>query len=249
MRLKNPPLVEVIFEMHWQFAPTAIGVPYKTPYRLLVESLYEALKNDYPYYESLPQAEIPELLAEGQVQHRYRKKPKGWPLVQIGPGIFTLNETEGYLSWTEFRPTLHRTLNNIESIFSFITVDQVSLRYLNSLNIVEGKSLTALLNEWLKIQLSLNATPDSVETTPFEIGLQMAFRSFSPEGILYLSLGKHNVRERELLLWELGMSRRWKTGESATPATLLKWLDEAHARIEECFFRMIEGELRRQFEQ
>ncbi len=82
MRLKNPPLVEVIFEMHWQFAPTAIGVPYKTPYRLLVESLYEALK-----------------------------------------------------------------------------------------------------------------------------------------------------------------------GESATLATLLKWLDEAHARIEECFFRMIEGELRRQFEQ
>ena len=38
--------------------------------------------------------------------HRFRVAKESWPLVQIGPGLLTLNQTEKYSSMKEFKTTV-----------------------------------------------------------------------------------------------------------------------------------------------
>ena len=40
------------------------------------------------------------------VHHRFRVSPDGWPLLQVGPGVFTVNDTANY-RWTEFEKRIN----------------------------------------------------------------------------------------------------------------------------------------------
>ena len=92
--LKHKPLVEAILELKWREAPEAemIRYPY---YGVLVGRLSDRVEEEYPFQERLPTADLPELIA-GQMQvatHRFRSAANEWPLIQIGPGVMTFNET------------------------------------------------------------------------------------------------------------------------------------------------------------
>jgi len=96
--LKNSPLIEVIFEMRWELVEIAPMQLIDPNYKLMLGQLFERLKDTYPYYEQLPASSIPDEAATYIVQHRFRKDKDKWPLVQVGPGIVTLNNVEQY-SW------------------------------------------------------------------------------------------------------------------------------------------------------
>ena len=94
-KLKNAPLVEVIFEIKW-------GKTTQKEHELLIEftqeeqslmpgkfqlhaenvgfSFLEVLKNQPP---------LPHL-----VKYRYREKPGSYPLYQLGNGVFAINQTD-----------------------------------------------------------------------------------------------------------------------------------------------------------
>ena len=71
-------------------------------YRLLLGRFFDRVKDQYPVPEQLPTATIPEMLVPQVVQQRFRIQKDGWPLLQIGPGILTVNDTAHY-TWTDFR--------------------------------------------------------------------------------------------------------------------------------------------------
>ena len=88
--LKNKPLVEAIFELKWELEEPTPGIKVDKHYKILIGSLYEKIKSDYPYIEQLATSSMPDEISGYIVQHRFRKEENGWPLVQIGPGIVTL---------------------------------------------------------------------------------------------------------------------------------------------------------------
>lgn len=94
--LNNKPLVECILEMRWALVEQAPGLSQDPHFPLLLGRLYDRLNADYPVHEQLPAAEVPSELVGHTVQHRFRRKAEGWPLVQVGPGILTVNDTDGY---------------------------------------------------------------------------------------------------------------------------------------------------------
>lgn len=108
-QLKSPPLVEVILEMRWRVGPAsqpdqtsgrrgAVSVvpaemTVDPSYDLLVGRMFDRLSAIYPFHERLPSAMVPAEMVPFLVQHRFRRAQGSWPLVQVGPGIVTLNDT------------------------------------------------------------------------------------------------------------------------------------------------------------
>jgi uncharacterized protein (TIGR04255 family) len=95
--LRNKPLLEAIFELRWELQEQAPGLKLDPHYKILIGSLYDRVKDEYPFHEELPTATIPDEISGYIVKHRFRKSENGWPLIQLGPGVVTLNDTEGYV--------------------------------------------------------------------------------------------------------------------------------------------------------
>src|SRR5438034_9047205 len=96
--LKNKPLVEALVEIRWQLEPgSATGLSRDPHYKFLLGKLFETVKARFPHHEELPAASVPEEMTSHVVHHRFRKTPSGWPLIQVGPGIFSVNEAVRYV--------------------------------------------------------------------------------------------------------------------------------------------------------
>ena len=109
-KLPNKPLIEAIFELRWELLEREPhGIKTDPGFEILVGRYYERIKEEYPYIEKLPISEIPEVLTAHTVRHRFRAANNQWPVTQIGPGIITINETDGYV-WNSFKPRIIKVL-------------------------------------------------------------------------------------------------------------------------------------------
>ena len=106
--LKNKPLVEAILEIKWNLARSAES---PSPPSMLAEAIritdscsatFDRVMQEYPVHEPLPAATLPDEIVGHVVQHRFRAGKGDWPLVQVGPGIFSVNDTHRY-TWTDFQ--------------------------------------------------------------------------------------------------------------------------------------------------
>ena len=96
--LKNKPLVEAILELRWKLSIQGIDPHYS----LLLGRFPERIEAKYPLHEPLPNAQFSDAMMPYILQHRFRPGLNKWPLIQIGPGVMTVNETEGY-TWDKFK--------------------------------------------------------------------------------------------------------------------------------------------------
>jgi hypothetical protein len=110
--LKNKPLVEAIFELRWELQEHEPGMKIDPHYKILIGRIYDRINRvsaEYPFHEPLATATIPDEMVGYVVQHRFRKGENEWPLIQIGPGVITLNDTKGYV-WEDFEERISNVL-------------------------------------------------------------------------------------------------------------------------------------------
>ena len=108
--LKNKPFVETVFELRWKFQEPALGIKIDLHYKIMIGRIYDRVKDEYPLHEQLPTANMPDEIAGHVVQHHFREGKDKWPLIQIGPGIIALDDTEGYV-WKDFQQKLSYIIN------------------------------------------------------------------------------------------------------------------------------------------
>jgi uncharacterized protein (TIGR04255 family) len=94
--LSNKPLLEAIFELHWQSKDDSAEL--NAAYPLWLGSFYNAVNSKYAFHEPLAGYGLPNDLVGNVICNRFRAANDGWPLVQLGPQIATLNDTCSY-SW------------------------------------------------------------------------------------------------------------------------------------------------------
>lgn len=134
-KLKNAPLIEAIFEIKW-LPKSPSKLPTDPHYSLIIGRLFDRLEKEYPFHEPLPTAQMPIEIANGIVQHRLRKGKNQWPVVQLGPGIFTVNDTAQY-KWEDFKK---RVINGVATLYQVypnsqadLKVNDLVLRYINAI--------------------------------------------------------------------------------------------------------------------
>ena len=250
--LKSPPLVEVILELRWKLTkgdhPEIMPDPN---YSLLVGKLHEAIKADYPFHEPLPASAIPDAISPHMVKHRFRAGSGTWPLVQVGPGVMTLNDTQNYSTFQTFRPRAERLVGALFTAYPApLPISMLLLRYIDAVEFdYADRDVWAFLREKMRVAVGL---PDGlfehtgVGKRPLQFTWQSSFPCDCPKGTATLRFGTGTKKGRPALIWEQ-MVRTADEQVPSMPTEFLSWLDSAHRVTEAWFATLIDGELKEIF--
>ena len=241
------PLVEAIFEVRWQLAQAKTGLPYDPHFKFLLGKFFDSVKGAYPEHEQLPTASIPDEMVGQNVQHRFRATKNGWPLLQIGPGIMSVNETEGYQP-DDFKARCQAAMQALYAAHpaaAELKPQVLTLLYIDAEPFAEGDAdRLGFLKQKLGVGLSLPPSLFPNGTTPNPIGLDLraAFRASDPGGevSVRITLGKKDGRDA--LLWHTFFRSAGKDDLPELPGGFPSWLDRAHTHMHNWFMAMIKGE-------
>ena len=249
--LINKPLIEAIFELRWALQDNPKGFSVDPNYRLLLGRMFDRLETSYPAHEQLPTATLPDEMVGYTVQHRFRAAQGGWPLVQLGPGIMSVNETNSY-GWLGFKK---HTIEAVDHLFACypkanpLIISNLALRYINSVELPsEDTNVYAFLEENLKVQVKVPKSffeGNGVVSSPSQLQLNQVFESKNPVGQIQLRVSRGKKEDRDSLIWET----IFQSAESDCPMPegVNQWLENAHRLVKDWFYKMIDGELHRRF--
>jgi uncharacterized protein (TIGR04255 family) len=251
--LKNKPLREAIFEFRWELDEPEPGLRLDPHYKLLIGSLYDSVKSKYPFHEPLPTSTMPDEMAAYIIQHRFRVKKKGWPLIQIGPGIFTLNETKGYV-WGTFEKAISEGLDSLFSSYSELggelKTNSVMLRYIDAIDFDYENDAFEFLREKMKININLGEQlfrNTGITQNPLGFNFIMTFNSTKPVGAMSLRFSRGRKDESDAIIWETIFQSKGDDSP-ATKDDMINWLEEGHKLTHDWFFKIIQGDLEERFE-
>jgi uncharacterized protein (TIGR04255 family) len=252
-QLKNKPLVEAIFEIHWALTQIAPGHEHDPHYKLMLGRFYDRVSGDYPEHEQLPTASIPDEIVGHVVQHRFRAGKDGWPLVQIGPGVVTVNSTADY-TWDSFRP---RAVTAVRQLFEAhpkpreLNVTHLILRYIDAVEFdYTCESAYSFLQDKLKVALKLPENlfrGTGVDQRPEVFSWHSAFNCNSPTGLVNIKFATGQKEKNPAIVWETTLQSS-SNDVPALPNAIEQWLQDAHEVTSDWFFKLIEGELEGSFD-
>ena len=248
--LLNKPLVEAIFELRWDLAGTDMVSSARDPgFKILLGRFYDKVKEKYPTVTELPSSQIPEEMMPYVVRHQFQTANDTWPLLQIGPGILTANDTSGY-TWPRFKDNLAHA---IDAVFSSYPSDiyqfqptQVVLRYINAIPLDPSRvNLIDYLRENLHTDIAIESSLSSTVLNiaqPSQLNLNLIFPMQSPSGACGISVSTGRNGDEPALIWQLD-TQAAGADVPLEQNSLLDWLEAAHSVIETWFERLSEGEL------
>lgn len=245
------PLAEVVVEVKWKLAPNPVaGLPPTDPnYKLLVGSLFDRMKADYPFHETLPAASVPDEFVPHIVQHRFRLAEDNYPLVQVGPGILAVNDTKGY-SWKRYLPSVVDAVAKLRDTYSGeLTPEATILRYINAVPFDFGTSnafefMTDNFNVSVAFPPQL-FSDHPVEQRPNTVLLESMHTLASPAGVVSLKFSTGEFAASSHLVWETQVLSLG--ADVPTLDGLEVWLNQAHDVARAWFFILIEGKLEDEF--
>jgi len=261
--LKNKPLVEAIFELRWKLEDVKskaeiVSGPqtFKTDsyFSLLIGSLYEKLKKYYPHYNQLPTASIPEEMAGYIAQHQFRTEEDKWPLVQMGPGVITLNDTDNYV-WEDFQKRISFLLDCFFEVYPDIKKDlifnAVILRYIDSIDFdYEKEDILKFLKDEMKTEVVVYDKlfeNTNVVKNPYNVDFKFNYPLKTPAGAITLRFYRGTGDKLNKLIWETQVVALHKDVPQKKEE-ILKWIESVHQLTDDWFFKIIEGPLLGRFE-
>jgi len=243
--LRNKPLIEAFMEVH--FDPTSAVASYP----IWVGVLYEHLKDRFPHTVTLPASTLPTQMAPELARLQFRPGEDGWPLIQVGPAVVTLNFNEGY-RWSEFRAMAARLFTELSVGHGSdsMPISSLALSYQNVIHLDLQERLREVLERKLNTRFDLPETIlNDARLTPERSGFNY-FLSRSvgdPAGDASIRFASAEHKKVPAIICEL----RFVSTNANVLASLDSrnaWLVGAHELLEAWFFAVIQGELEREFE-
>ena len=163
MRLPNAPLVEVVFELHWDVQLTSVAgesppFGYDPALHYFRESFKKAAaEHGFLEYERFVQPG-PTML--GTIDSRFRReKREPFPLLQIGPGLVACNVATDY-EWNDFHGLCSLLLQLLEGTYPRTEVtplipNRIELRYVDHFG--EGDVKLNSISKFLDNQTNLGS--------------------------------------------------------------------------------------------
>lgn len=253
----NAPLVEVIVEIKWQLTPVQ-STPNAAidPFLKLFEQEYIgwAERNGYPALERLVPEGIPPELLPYRPLLRLRREASAWPLIQLGPGLLTVNTVPPYDGWAKFsevvKPAIQALFDCYPLASKSLLISQLELRYIDAFT---DKLRLEHHNEFITKHLGVSTNlPDRIfkayVPSPEAISsiVEIIFKSKAPkdsEGRIRLEPGT-NEGKGALVMQFLCRSVVQKPVPTE-PKALISWFDEAHTSIRDWFDGITSEELKK----
>jgi uncharacterized protein (TIGR04255 family) len=260
MKLESSPLLEAWFEFRWQLQPGDIPqlqTDPDFPYALGV--FYKSIQDTFQHREKLDISEAPPDFFPHRVRYRFREKEDTWPLLQLGPGVATVNFTEPY-TWDLFKEKVLYLRSKLLYAYGedVLKTQSVALRYRNGVALEYSSSnLLAFFEHNLNTSIGLpNHVPGPASSQSWPIGanINLTFELLEPRGVgaLVFRTAHRTQKEtesdpkarEEMLLWQLEViSQSDDAPALGKEEEFTLWLASAHAVIHDWFFSLIKGPL------
>jgi uncharacterized protein (TIGR04255 family) len=222
--------------------------------QITLARMVDRLQDDYPKYERLPSALVPEGIQPNVARHRIRDK-EDWPLVQIGPGVLTVNDTDKYI-WDDFRPRCSKaftTLTQSHPRWQDVRVSGLTLRYIDAIDFdYQADDVCGFLQQKMGISFGLPPIMFAgieVKQAPSSFRWNASFACDKPSGVLTLSFATGQKEGHNALIMEF-VFQSMEDQVPILPQGLEAWLEDAHVVTDDWFFKLVEGgdgELKRRF--
>lgn len=273
IQLRSNPLVEAWLEIRWKLQTSRV-INSLPDGNFLVDSQFpfalgvfdRIIREKFPHREALPASSAPEDILPFVARYRFWTEQGKWPVVQFGPGVATLNFTSPY-KWEMFKAyalDLQKSLLGAYSS-SELQTEMLVLKYRNAFKF-ESDSVGVLeflaqnLNTNLQIPKQIPSLFGSSQATS-DINISASYDLVEPNGrgSIQLVTGlQHNtdpvsgnLQVDPVIVCELGVQsvNSDLSKVFANQDRFEEWLTAAHSVIHEWFFALIDGDLRKQFEE
>jgi len=171
----------------------------------------------------------------------------GWPLIQVGPGIVTINDTEGYI-WQDFGQRATLLVKAISEAYpepGQLRIANLVLRYLDAFELDQDEDMLNYLSDKLKSTVSFPKElfqDTAVSRHPKVLNVMASFSTEKPRGTILVRFGSGRHRDKPALIMETAV--RSETPDiPKMPEEFEQWVEDAHKLTDGWFFKFIEGEL------
>jgi uncharacterized protein (TIGR04255 family) len=242
-RYKNPPIMEVIFE---------VNLSQDTSWDLAVPGLiYEKIKDRFPVREPRVVQEVNFVSGPDGIKQEVRTSERTLffqndrkMLVQVGPRIISLHSLKFYPGWDNFKSVIEDVYKALNEVVSIKGLERLALRYINRIDI-RGERIEPSDFFEVYIHLGKNLPQDIVNFNlecifPFEEGRDLCkLQLFSP---------RPPIPPQNVLSLFLDIVYFLANPGSVKSEEVLEWTEKAHKEIERIFEGSITDRLREQFE-
>lgn len=260
--LEKNSLVEAWLDVRWELEESNIPnflVDKTFPFALGV--FFEKVRDRYPFIEELDASKAPEGMTPHIPHYRFRVKQGGWPLLQLGPGLATLNFTKSY-NWNEFKKESLYLQSQLLSAYKIkgLNINSLSLTYRNTYPCESSlghfqEFLAEKLNSKISLPKYIPGKASEIQS-PVAANLFFNYKLVDPPsmGILRIATGVSKEDEVlidqkiEVIIWEFVIkSRSNELPNFMDKESFSNWLEKAHSIIHEWFLSSIEGSIFAEF--
>jgi uncharacterized protein (TIGR04255 family) len=241
IKLPKAPLQEVIFEVKWDLDinPQANQL-YDSGIEAAVGQLKSAVKDHFPVFKRRYPIDFPVQMLNYQVIYQYWKSEQIWPVLQLGPGIFSINDTDKEYTWSgTFFPLLKKSLSWLEDSYEkHLNYISSSLRYIDIIKIKDYN-----FTNWKDfVSNNLNFSFQNNFNTRGDLKLFQFSQVFdigdSTDLQVIISNGR-DAENNEILIWENNIISNQKLDITE----LIKWVESAHRSTSELFIELCSKDL------
>jgi uncharacterized protein (TIGR04255 family) len=248
--LKNSPIVELIAEIRWDINSHPVaGAPSGTSMGIVpnpaeLEAFFmrfigPAHQAGYPQIERLVPSGFP--LFAYQPVFRFRPQDGKGLLLQVGPGILTVNATPPYKTWDDFAPEIRKGLDALfaarDKFENECPFSSLSLRYIDAFNesMTQRLDIANFLSEIFNIKVLLptaitkHARPGSVIKPSLQIQVPMP-----DDRMLSLGIGEGIANNQPAFVMDTTISLLQPTAPIIDE--VMRELASARSVIHEMFF-------------
>lgn len=255
-QLKNPPLVEALFEIRWTLGQVAPDVFHDPGFGVAHVRFYDLVKHTFPFIEPLPSLQVPNELTPYIPKYRYRVDGNKWPLVQIGPGVASLNFTKPY-TWRSFLEYAKKLIPNVLEAYKGhdLVFSSIMLRYINAEPFdYERADLLGFIEKNLHTTFYSPVKSGSLHAKSVEaVNWITQYKLTKPKGmgILRFSTGISG-EEIKSILWEQvvqAIGDQVPQPDNDKNSEIIQWLKSAHNVVEDWFFSIVGEALLKKYEE
>lgn len=241
-KLPKAPLQEVIFELVLNQEVDSKGIPTETHFDLAQGVFNKLVSNEFGH--RITKSYPSDIKIFPRIKHQYWKKENEWPVVQIGPGILTVNDTEKNYHWNNFSSIISDILNKlVDSYPNKLDINRVSLRYIDAveLNAQSSSEKLKFINANFKINLINDFSIESATLKGLNINQTYTLPDKSVVNFT-ISDGK-SKKDLSAIVWQTQiLNSNIKNVEDIN-----HWLEKAHSVSRELFRKTINTDFYEQF--
>jgi uncharacterized protein (TIGR04255 family) len=152
-KLPKAPLQEVIFELYWDMDYNELGVPLDPRFEIAQGVFAGLIEKDFPFRKRTVPEGFPVNIYPKTI-HQFWKADKSWPVVQIGPGIIAVNDTDKNYHWDKsFFPLIKYSCEQLFKAYkNEIYFNKISIRYIDAVEINDKNPLD-FINSNFKVEV------------------------------------------------------------------------------------------------